>query len=757
MTTLHTLGFPRIGQRRELKFALESYWAGNSDANTLTQAAQALRQRHWLQQRAAGAERIAVGDASLYDHVLDHLVWLGAIPVRFGEKDWSDPSAYFEPARGRDDQPALAMMKWFDTNYHYLVPEWSASTVFRPDPSALLAQLRECRALGIDGKPVLIGPVTLLWLGATHEPAFDRLSLLPSLVEAYGSLLSELAREGASWVQIDEPVLALDLDAAWSNAFAEAYRPLGDAPVKLLLATYFGGVEHHRDLIDRLPVDGLHLDLVRAPNQAARWLAAWPEGRILSVGIVDGRNVWRADLEAALQALLPLKARLGDDLWLSTSCSLLHCPMDAAQEVDLDAAVRRQLAFAEQKLNELATLGKALRDGPDSVAGELAASQSAKRSRAQDASAHVPQIRARVAEHTPGSERRATEFALRYRRQVEALALPPLPTTTIGSFPQTAHIRSVRAAWRRGEVDTARYEAAMREEIAGTIRLQEALGLDVLVHGEAERNDMVEYFGEQLDGYVFTRAGWVQSYGSRCVKPPILFGDVSRPAPMTVDWARYAQSLTHRPVKGMLTGPVTLLNWSFVREDLPRRDVARQLALALNEEVRDLEAAGIRVIQIDEPALREGLPLRVRERAGYLEWAAEAFRIAVGGVGDLTQIHTHMCYSKFDDILPAIVSMDADVVTIETSRSAMRLLDAFGHFRYPNAIGPGVYDIHSPRVPREEEMRELLERALAVIPAERLWINPDCGLKTRRREEVEEALRRMVGVASALRKQRAGS
>ncbi|KUM02410.1 5-methyltetrahydropteroyltriglutamate--homocysteine S-methyltransferase [Chromobacterium subtsugae] len=754
MTTTHLPGFPRIGAKRELKILLESYWKRDICEAELLAGARELRQRHWLLQKGAGVDLPPVGDFSLYDHVLDAQLLVGAAPARFGfAADAIDTERYFQLARGNASQPALEMTKWFDTNYHYLVPEWQTDTAFRAQPERLLGQVREALALGVRAKPVLLGPLSLLWLGKCKGRTFERLQLLPGLLAAYRQILAALREAGVEWVQIDEPILALDLPPAWLDAFPASYRQLqADAPA-ILLASYFGGVAEHADLLKALPVAGLHLDLARAPQQLSAFLAGFPADKVLSAGVIDGRNVWRADLSAILRQLQAAHAQLGDRLWLAPSCSLLHSPFDLAAEIALAPDIKAWLAFAVQKLNELRTLQRGLRLGRDAIAGELAGSDFAQQQKQHSPLIHLPGVRQRIAALPAGADRRASPYPVRAPLQQAWLRLPPLPTTTIGSFPQTAAIRASRAAYKRGELAAADYQKAMEGEIELAIRRQEALGLDVLVHGEAERNDMVEYFGEQLSGFAFTAGGWVQSYGSRCVKPPILYGDVSRPAAMTVDWARYAQSLTAKPVKGMLTGPVTILQWSFVRDDLPRSEVCRQIALALNDEVRGLEAAGIRVIQIDEPAIREGLPLKRADRDGYLAWAGQAFRLSCHGVDDATQIHTHMCYSEFGDILPAIAALDADVITIETSRSDMALLADFSRFRYPNAIGPGVYDIHSPRVPAPAEIRQLLEKALQVIPAAQLWVNPDCGLKTRDWPEVEAALAAMVQVGRELREE----
>lgn len=756
MTTIHTLGYPRIGADRELKKALEGYWRGDLNRAALESAARAIRLAGWQAQREAGLDFVSVGDFSLYDHVLDTSAMLGAVPPRFGwQGETVDIDTLFRMARGRAPSgapaPACEMTKWFDTNYHHIVPELHADMAFRLASSRLFDAVAEARAEGHRVKPVLLGPLTWLWLGKCRDGEFDRLALLDRLLPVYGEILQRLAAQGVEWVQIDEPILVLDLPREWRAAFEAAYSRLSGAGPKTLLCTYFGGLGDNLHLACHLPVDGLHVDLVRAPAQLDVVLDKLPAWKVLSLGILDGRNVWRADPDPLLARLRPVAGRLGDRLWLAPSCSLLHVPQDLGRETGLDAELRNWLAFARQKLDELRILRTALDAGEAAVAAELTAARAAANGRRHSARIHRPAVAERLAAVTPAMASRRSPFAVRHARQQAWLKLPPLPTTTIGSFPQTAAIRATRRDWRRGQLDDATYRRRMQAEIADVIRRQEALGLDVLVHGEPERNDMVEYFGEQLGGFAITEHGWVQSYGSRCVKPPILYGDVFRPAAMTVDWIRHAQSLTERPVKGMLTGPVTILNWSFVRDDQPRRETARQIALALRDEVQDLEAAGIRVIQIDEAALREGLPLRRGEWQAYLDWAVNAFRLTAGGVDDGTQIHTHMCYADFHDILPAIAAMDADVITIETARSHMELLEAFRDFDYPNAIGPGVYDIHSPNVPTVEEIHALLRRAAERIPLERLWVNPDCGLKTRDWPEVEAALAAMVAAARRMR------
>ncbi|WP_434031823.1 5-methyltetrahydropteroyltriglutamate--homocysteine S-methyltransferase [[Pseudomonas] boreopolis] len=756
MTIVTNLGFPRIGARRELKRALESHWQGQASAAQLQDSARELRARHWRLQVEAGVDVPPSNDFSLYDHVLDTAVLFDAIPERYRALADADPLAgYFAMARGvqRDgiDLHALEMTKWFDTNYHYLVPELHAGQAFRLRGDKPVAEFREALALGIRTRPVLPGPVTFLWLSKTVDGS-DRLALLPRLLPAYAELLARLQAAGADWVQLDEPVLALDLDARWQQALRDAYAALASGPrPQLLLASYFGPLGGNLEVAAALPVDGLHLDLARGTEQLDAVLRLLPAGRTLSAGLVDGRNVWRAALDNALTLARYARGHVAaDKLWLAPSCSLLHVPVDLDQEKALDVELRSWLAFARQKLGELRTLADAL-DGRPSAEARLAQARQALESRRRSPRVHRPEVERRLAALGPEAARRASPYPQRMLAQQQALRLPDYPTTTIGSFPQTREVREARARFKSGRLGAAEYEAFLREHTERCVRVQERIGLDVLVHGEFERNDMVEYFGEQLDGFAFTKLGWVQSYGSRCVKPPIIYGDVARPAPMTVHWSAYAQSLTDRPMKGMLTGPVTMLQWSFVRDDQERARTCRQIALALRDEVRDLEAAGIGLIQIDEPAIREGLPLRRADRDAYLGWAVEAFRTAASGVRDATQIHTHMCYSEFNDIIEAVAAMDADVISIETSRSRMELLDAFVRFRYPNAIGPGVYDIHSPRIPSTGEMVELLRKARAVLAPEQLWVNPDCGLKTRGWAETEAALRAMVAAAHRLR------
>lgn len=755
MITTHNLGFPRIGAKRELKFAQEAFWKGELSAEDLNLTAADLRHRNWhLQSPLTFAP---VGDFSLYDQVLDMSFTLGHLPARARDTQGTELDRYFRVARGRsaNDTACCAihageMTKWFDTNYHYIVPEFERGSRFQLNPQRLLTQLAEARAQGVNSKPVIIGPVTYLWLGKSKDDS-DRLALLEDLLPVYAELLNLLAEQGVEWVQIDEPALVTELDSPWRHAYNLAYHQLKACPVKLLLTTYFGELRENLQLACELPVAGLHLDAISAPGEVGRVTDWLPAHKILSLGVINGRNVWKTDLPATLDWLEPVHQRLGDRLWLAPSCSLLHVPVDLTSETEMDAELRSWLAFAVQKLDELQTLADALQLGRAAVADVLAQNAHAIASRRQSPRVHNPAVTHAVAAISPDLGTRRSAYTQRLQAQKSHLNLPAYPTTTIGSFPQTREIRQARLQYRKGGLSETQYTTRIREEIARCVREQEALGLDVLVHGEAERNDMVEYFGEQLDGYVFSRFGWVQSYGSRCVKPPILFGDIRRPKAMTVAWTEYAQSLTDKPMKGMLTGPVTILNWSFVRDDQPRKDTCLQLALAIRDEVLDLERAGVRIIQIDEAALREGLPLRQSDWQSYLNWAIEAFRISANGVSDETQIHTHMCYSEFNDIIEAIARMDADVITIETSRSDMELLDAFKGFQYPNDIGPGVYDIHSPNIPDKRHIVSLMEKAAQRIPAERLWVNPDCGLKTRNWEEVIPALREMVDAARSLR------
>ena len=754
MARIHNLGFPRIGAQRELKFAQEAYWKGQSSRDELLAVAADLRAQNWKTQ--AGFDLVPVGDFSLYDQVLDMTFTLGALPERVQGYAGDQLDNFFRVARGRSvkaDEAVAAgdMTKWFDTNYHYIVPEFTASTSFSLDASRILSQVREAKAQGVNFKPVIIGPVTYLSVGKAKDSS-NKWALLANILPVYVELLKALAAEGAQWVQIDEPILVTELDAAQKAAFETAYAALSQVDVKLLVATYFGTLQENLKIVADLPIDGFHLDAVNARHEVDAVIAALP-GKVISLGVVNGRNIWKANLNEILDWVQPIADKLGDNLWLAPSSSLLHVPVDLDSEKKLDAEILSWLAFAKQKLEELRVLAGALNNGRDSVAAALSANAAAIASRKSSTRVHNPAVQAELAKVDASWGERKSPYAARQAKQAPLLNLPAFPTTTIGSFPQTTEIRSARSKFKKGELNEAGYLEAMRAEIANAVKEQEALGLDVLVHGEAERNDMVEYFGEQLDGYAFSSYGWVQSYGSRCVKPPILFGDISRPKAMTVEWIKYAQSLTSKIMKGMLTGPVTILNWSFVRDDQPRSASCAQLALAIRHEVQDLEAAGIQVIQIDEAALREGLPLRKSQWKEYLDWAVGSFKIAANGVADETQIHTHMCYSEFNDIIESIADMDTDVITIETSRSDMELLEAFENFEYPNEIGPGVYDIHSPNIPSQEHIENLMKKAAARVPAARLWVNPDCGLKTRQWNEVIPALTNMVAAAKTLRAQ----
>ncbi len=774
----HVLGYPRIGEQRELKKATEAYWKGALPLDELLSAGKALREVNWKKQQAAGIDLIPVNDFSFYDQMLDMSCLVGNVPPRFQWKGGeTGVDTVFTIARGTQGgaSPAACghgascgggahegvstyaseMTKWLDTNYHYIVPEFRADTTFALSSRKVFDELAEAQALGIRAKPVLVGPVTYLALGKAQDeqhPDFDPFTLLDKLLEVYEQIVGKLAAAGTEWIQFDEPVFSLDLNERQRSLLQTAYARLAQAKggARLLVATYFGGVRDNLDAYLALPVEALHFDFVRGAEDLDAVLAKFPADKILSAGVVEGRNIWKNDYDASLAVLEKLKAAVGADrLWVAPSCSLIHVPVTLDNEPSLDAELKNWLAFADQKLAEVADLRQLL-DGAGRE-DALAANRAAAASRAASVRIHNAAVQSRLAGVKATDYDRASAFAVRQRKQAAKLKLPEFPTTTIGSFPQTAEVRAARANWKRGAMSDAEYDAFLKAETRKCVEWQEEIDMDMLVHGEFERNDMVEYFGEHLAGFAFTRHGWVQSYGSRYVKPPIIFGDVSRPQPMTVYWSEYAQSLTRRPMKGMLTGPVTILQWSFVRDDQPRAVTAHQIALAIRDEVVDLEAAGIAAIQIDEPAIREGLPLRRSEWNHYLDWAVKSFRLSAGGVKDDTQIHTHMCYSEFNDIIQAIADLDADVITIETSRSNMELLHAFVEFKYPNEIGPGVYDIHTPRVPTEEEMVALMNRAEAVLPRRNLWVNPDCGLKTRGWEEVKPSLIHMVAAAKILR------
>jgi 5-methyltetrahydropteroyltriglutamate--homocysteine methyltransferase len=769
MVRAANLGYPRFGAKRELKKALESYWSGKITEAELLATGKHLRLTHWQLQQAAGIDIIPSNDFSFYDQVLDTTLMVGAVPARYADLPSGSLPAYFAMGRGLQqggiDIAAMEMTKWFDTNYHYLVPEIAPGQSFSLTSTKIIDEFLEAKNAGIHTRPVLLGPVSYLLLGKTVSAIIPveqigatiqevtPLDELPALLPVYIELLQRLAAAGADWVQVDEPCLVLDLDEKAHAAYRTAYAQLSQVQgIQIMLATYFGGLADNLNLAVNLPVAGLHVDLVRAPGQLDEVLAALPADNMLSVGVVDGRNIWRTDLDQALANVQQAVKALGSErVQIAPSCSLMFSPHNLDLETELDAELKSWLAFAQQKLDELVLLKRAVNEGVETVAQPFAVSRAAVESRRHSERTHNPQVRER--QHQVGETMlsRRSPYPVRKTRQADAIPLPPLPTTTIGSFPQTAEVRAQRTAFNKGTITQAQYDDFLKAEIERTIRLQEELGLDVLVHGEFERTDMVEYFGEQLTGIAFTQHGWVQSYGSRGVRPPVIYGDVARPAPMTVAWSAYAQSLTERPMKGMLTGPVTILQWSFVRDDQPRSVTCQQIALALRDEVVDLQNAGIQIIQVDEPALREGLPLRQSEQAAYLQWAVDCFRLTAAGVNDETQIHTHMCYAEFNDILDAIARMDADVISIEASRSKLELLEAFQQYQYPNDIGPGTYDIHSPRVPSEVEMEALITRAAGVIPLANLWVNPDCGLKTRRWEEVIPALRNMVEAARKAR------
>lgn len=747
--TATILGSPRIGPNRELKRALEKYWAGGIERAELESVAATLRRQTAESLAAAGLDSVPVNTFSYYDHVLDTAVMLGALPARVaGIAD--DLDRYFAAARGTDEVAPLEMTKWFDTNYHYIVPELGPDTRFSLNPAKVLAELKEARALDVPARPVVVGPITFLALSKAVDGADAPLGRLDELVAVYAELLELLADEGVGWVQLDEPVLVTDIVTNAAELADRAYGTLGRVAKRpsLFVATYFGELTDALPALARTPVEAVGVDLVAGGASA---VAAVPElaDKLLVAGIVDGRNVWRTDLDSASAVLARLSGSAGA-VAVSTSCSTLHVPYSLDAEDDIDPALRGWLAFGAEKVTEVVTLARGLRDGRDAIEAEIAASNAAIASRRSDPRLTNADVRSRISSIAASGSQRGPAQARRAAQNAR-LNLPPLPTTTIGSYPQTPAIRGARAQLRSGKIDRAEYERRMQAEIADVIRLQEDLGIDVLVHGEPERNDMVQYFAEQLDGFLATQNGWVQSHGSRCVRPPILFGDVARPKPMTVDWITYAQSLTDKPVKGMLTGPVTILAWSFVRDDQPLAETAAQVALAIRDETVDLQAAGITIVQVDEPALRELLPLRSKDQDAYLKWAVDAFRLATSGVSDDTQIHTHLCYSEFGEIIGAIADLDADVTSIEAARSHMEVLDDLNAAGFANSVGPGVYDIHSPRVPSTEEMAEKLRAALRAVPAERLWVNPDCGLKTRRPDEVTASLRNMVAAAHQVR------
>jgi 5-methyltetrahydropteroyltriglutamate--homocysteine methyltransferase len=764
----HNLGYPRIGSRRELKKANENYWAGKITATQLNLTAKDIRQHNWQLQKDAGIDLVPCNDFSFYDQVLDTCLMVGAIPQRYHDlleqKQLPELDVLFAMARGYQkdgyDVTAMEMTKWFDTNYHYIVPEFTAGQQFKLFSNKIFREFNETNRAGFRAKPVLLGPVSFLLLGKEKEKGFHRLELMKNLLPVYLEVLKRLDKDNAHYIQFDEPCLSLNLTAAEQQVFTKTYNEIQRAfpHLHIILASYFECYGTNLPLVLNLPVQTIHLDLVRCPSQLDDILATGIQKRKtnLSLGVVDGRNIWKNDFTQSLTLIHKAVQALGTNrVLVAPSCSLLHVPCDLALETDeksLPPNIKNWLAFAKQKIDEVVTLAELAQENPSAESlAKLVHNKEAAQSRQFSDTIHKKQVKDRVKAINDDDAQRKSNFTIRKLQQQQTLALPLFATTTIGSFPQTTEVRNWRANWKKGLLTNAEYDALIKQETADSIAWQEEMGIDVLVHGEFERNDMVEYFGEQLDGFAFTKNGWVQSYGSRCVKPPIIVGDVQRKAPMTVYYTQYAQSLTTKLVKGMLTGPVTILQWSFVRNDQPRSLTCMQLALAIRDEVTDLENAGIKIIQIDEPAIREGLPLRKENWAEYLQWAVKAFKVSSTGVANTTQIHTHMCYSEFNDIIDSIAAMDADVITIETSRSQMELLDAFAAFKYPNDIGPGVYDIHSPRVPSKQEMVSLLYKAMEVVPAEQLWVNPDCGLKTRGWPETKAALQAMVQAAAELR------
>ncbi len=750
-----SLGYPRIGRDRQLKKATESFWKGELDNSALKAVGAQIRKTNWFFQKEAGIDIIPSNDFSFYDQSLDMAVLLGVIPARFG---WNggqiDFDTYFAMARGSKNIPAMEMTKWFDTNYHYIVPEFSKNQKFKLSSDKPFEEYQEARSLGIHTQPVLIGPVTFLRLGKTRQGNLSGLSLLDAVLPVYTEILKKLKTLGAESVQMDEPILVTDLDAETKRAYLKTYETFSEEvpDLPLALTTYFGGLGKNLKLVSSLPVHGLHVDMVRTPEEGKKIAEELPKDMLLSLGIVDGRNIWKNDFRRSIDLLKPVVKKKGSDKCIiASSCSLLHAPLDLELENTLDKELKSWFSFSAQKLEEIDLIRKALVHGEKSIHRKLGENKRTINDRKKSERIHNKKIKTRIRGIKPSDYRRDSPFKIRQVIQKEILGLPLLPTTTIGSFPQTSEVRQKRALFKKKGLSREKYETFLKEKIKEAVQRQIEIGLDVLVHGEPERNDMVEYFGEQLEGFAFTQNGWVQSYGTRYVKPPIIFGDVARPKPMTVDWITYAQSLTEKLMKGMLTGPITILQWSFVRDDQPRSETAKQIALAIRDEARDLEEAGIKVIQIDEPAIREGLPLRKSEWVGYLKWAVDSFRLASSGVQDKTQIHTHMCYSEFNDIIRWIAAMDADVISIETSRSQMELLNAFVKFHYPNEIGPGVYDIHSPRVPSTKEIELLLKKAADLIPVRNLWVNPDCGLKTRSWNETIPSLQAMVTAAKSMR------
>ncbi|KAI0796727.1 5-methyltetrahydropteroyltriglutamate-homocysteine S-methyltransferase [Abortiporus biennis] len=757
MVASSVLGFPRIGANREVKKAVEAYWAGKISADDLTKAAAEVKKTSWNSLKERGVEIIPSGDFSLYDHILDHSAAFNVIPKRYLGHNLSPLDVYFAMGRGRQtkdvDVPASEMKKWFDSNYHFVVPEFSEETDFKLNFNKALEEFKEAKAAGVATRPVVVGPITFLALGKASKeakPGFQPISLLPKILPVYKQLLADLKSAGAEWVQIDEPILVLDVAANYEKQFTTAYADLAPVAPKILLATYYGRLDSNLSFVAKLPIAGLHIDLDRAPAQLDEVIAAVkPTPIVFSLGVVSGRNIWKTDFEAALKLGKKAVDALGSDrVIIATSSSLLHTPVTLAAEKKLTEEQKDWFSFALEKAEEVAVIAAVLSGSQDPKVSKALEANKASITKRRDFERNSDDaVRKRVAAITPDMLERKSPFSVRKEIQKETLKLPKFPTTTIGSFPQTQEIRTARAKLGKKEITAEQYEDFIKKEIESVVRIQEKIGLDLLVHGEPERNDMVQYFGELLEGFVFTQNGWVQSYGSRYVRPPIVVSDVSRPTPMTVKWSSYAQSVTEKPMKGMLTGPVTILNWSFPRADVSREVQCKQLALALRDEVIDLEKAGIKAVQVDEPALREGLPLRKADWDAYLGWALPSFKLATAGVSDALQTHSHFCYSDFDDIFPSIQALDADVISIEASKSDMKLLNTFKHYGYSNQIGPGVYDIHSPRVPSEQEIKDRLKDMLAILPSDLLFVNPDCGLKTRAWKETEASLINLVNAA----------
>ena len=751
------LGYPRIGPSRELKWLLESFWKKKIDEKTLSENLSNIKKNNWLKQKKAGINYIPSNDFSLYDHVLDLCFSMNVIPKRFNKmKKRNRLDLYFAMGRGfqngRIDIKAMEMTKWFDTNYHYIVPEFEANQNFKLVYSKILDEFLEAKNFGIITRPVILGPLSFIYLGKSVFKNFNKLNLLNKLLPVYKKILKSLKDAGAEWIQVDEPILSLDLDNKYINKFIPTYKKLRKDSPKILLTSYFSSLFPNYNILKKINVDGIHVDLINTNiKDLDKILRSFPKNSFFSAGIVNGRNIWKNDLFKSITIIKRIKNKINKDkLIISSSCSLLHSPVDLNKEDNLDIRIKDWLSFADQKLEEITFLQKYFNSKFNNASKYFLENKKSKKKRKFSKLIHNSSVKKRINSINSKLLKRKNSYVVRRLAQ-EDLNLPQFPTTTIGSFPQTNEVRKKRLKFKKNEISKTNYEKFLKRETSLAIKFQENIDMDVLVHGEFERNDMVEYFGEQLQGFIFTKFGWVQSYGSRCVKPPIIFGDIKRIKPMTVFWSKYAQSLTKKLVKGMLTGPVTILQWSFVRDDQPREITCKQISLALLDEVLDLEKNGLKIIQIDEPALREGLPLRKSNWSSYLKWAIDSFKIASSSVKDETQIHTHMCYCEFDDILDSIEKLDADVISIETSRSNMELLDSFKNYKYPNSIGPGVYDIHSPRVPTIKEMKFLLEKAQKFINKDNLWVNPDCGLKTRGWPEVKKALKSMTIVAKSLR------